>query len=267
MALSPFSIARLLLLLTLLAGCSDQALYFGDDPRLLWWTDHETGDLSDWLGKSPRGGFVIPGSSRVEVTSGIARSGTYALRISYDKQLCSAPPCDPTLRDYPLAARSGPLPIGIYTSAWYYLPEAVHPASYWWFVLYRSRHSPFGSQDFRDEIRLSFTNRTDGSMGCTLLTEELGEIAPLVEREIPVRRWFHIETYLDASDGADGQFKAWQDGELTFQATGKMTQTTWMEWMTGAVIDGLTTSANQLYIDDAAMSEQRLGPLPPFERD
>jgi hypothetical protein len=237
-------------------GCTDQSLHFGDDPKLLWWTDHESGDLSDWLGKSQRGGFVL--GSRVEVVSGIARSGTRALRITDDT---------PTQRNYPLVARNGPLPIGVYTSAWYYVPQALHPLSYWWFVLYRSRHPPFGSPDFRDEIRLSFTNRPDGSMGSVLLTEELGTIAPLVNREIPISRWFHIETYLRATDGPDGEFKAWQDGELTFQANGKMMETTWAEWMTGGVVDGLTTDAAELYIDDAAVSEQRLGPLPPFERN
>jgi len=258
MALKAASIACLFTLLGSLAGCTDEALHFGDDPRLLWGTDHETGDLSDWLGKSQQGGFVLMAGSRVEVVAGIARSGTHALRITDDS---------PTHRDYPLIARNGPLPSGIYASAWYYLPQTLHPLSYWWFVDYRSRHPPYDSQDFRDEIRLSFTNRADGSMGSVLLTEELGTIQSLVDREIPIARWFHIETYLRATDGSDGEFKAWQDGELTFQATGKMTETTWVEWMIGGVVDGLTTDAAELYIDDAAISERRLGPLPPFERN
>jgi hypothetical protein len=258
MALNTTTLFRLLLALALLAGCADRSVYFGDDPRILWWTDHETGDLSDWLGKSQQGGVILLGASRVDVVEGIARSGTHALRITDNS---------PNHRDYPLAARNGPLPLGIYASAWYFLPAAVHPVTYWWFVDYRSRHAPFGSQDFRDEIRLSFTNRPDGTMGSALLTEELGTIEPLVDREIPVGRWFHIETYLYATDSNDGEFKVWQDGELTFQATGRMMETTWAEWMTGGVVDGLQTDANELYIDDAALSEQHLGPLPPFERN
>jgi hypothetical protein len=257
MALSRCSLA-LLVALSLLTGCTDQSLEFGDDPRFLWWTDHETGDLSDWLGKSQQGGFVLRGGSRVEVVDGIARSGSHALRIT---------DANPTQRDFPLVARNGPLPSGIYTSAWYYLPAPLAPLNYWWFVLYRSRHAPYDMDSFRDEIRLSFTHRPDGSMGSVLLTEELGTIAPLVDREIPIGRWFHIETYLRATDGSDGEFKAWQDGELTFQASGKMMETSWAEWMIGGVCDGLTTDANQLYIDDAAVSKERLGPLPPFERN
>jgi hypothetical protein len=257
-ALKPASIFGLLALVMPLAGCTEHSLQFGDDPRLLWWTDHETGDFSDWLGKSQQGGFVLTGGSRVEVVAGIARSGTHALRITDES---------PAARDFPLVARNGPLPTGVYTSAWYYVPRALHPLSYWWFVLYRSRHPPYDSAAFRDELRLSFTTRPDGSMGSVLITEELGTIQPLIDREIPVATWFHIETYLYATDGADGEFKAWQDGQLTFQAKGKMMETTWAEWMTGGVVDGLTTDAAELYIDDAAISERRLGPLPPFERD
>jgi hypothetical protein len=256
--MSAASRASLLLLAAAVSACTDSSLHFGEDPRFLWWTDHETGDLSDWLGKSQQGGFVLPGESRVEVVEGIAHSGTHALRITDDS---------PTQRDFPLAARNGPLPSGVYTSAWYYVPETLHPISYWWFVLYRSRHPPYDFGSFRDELRLSFTNRADGSMGTVLLSAELGTIQPLVDLEVPIARWFHVETYLRATDGADGEFKAWQDGQLYFQANGKMMETSWAEWMTGGVVDGLSTSANQLYIDDAAVSEQQLGPLPPFVRE
>lgn len=249
--------ARYLAAIVLALGCSDRSLSFGDNPSLLWWTDHETGDLSDWLGKSGDGGYILPGNSRVQVVQGIARSGSHALLIADDS---------PNARDYPLAARNGPLPIGVYASAWYYLPKPVYPTSYWWFVLYRSRHPPYDSQSFRDEIHLSFTNRPDGTMGTTLQTAELGTIPPLVELEIPIARWFQIETYLRATDGSDGELEVWQDGELTYQATGKMMETTWAEWMTGGVVDGLTTEASELYIDDAAISRERLGPLPPFTR-
>ena len=97
---------------------------------------------------------------------------------------------------------------------------------------------------------------------------DLGFLIPaLVEREIPVGKWFHIETYLRATDGTDGEFSAWQDGELTFHATGKMMETSWAEWMTGGVVDSLESEGSQLYIDDAAISRERLGPLPPFERE
>lgn len=241
----------------LLCGCGEPQLRFGEDPRLLWWTDHETGDLSDWLGKSGDGGFVLRGNSRVEVVDGVARSGAHSLLID---------DLSPDERDFPLAARNGPLPAGIYASAWYYLPAPLKPKTYWWFVLYRSRRPPYDTMSFRDEIRLSFATRADGAMGVELLTEELGTVPPTVDREIEVGTWFHIETYLRATEGADGEFKAWKDGELIFTATGKMTDTTWIEWMTGCVADGLTSDGSRLYVDDAALSTERLGPLPPFER-
>jgi hypothetical protein len=254
--------ARPLLLAAIAAvatfGCGNRSLSFGDDPDVMWWNDHESGDLSGWIGGVSPGGFVIAGSSTVEVVRGPARSGNHALLIT-DKS--------PNARDYPLAARNGPLPSDVYCSAWYYLPLPLYPKTYWWYMLFRSRHPPYDSQSFRDEVRLSFTTRADGSMGSVLSSPDLGTVQPLVDRDIPIGRWFHIETFLrTATDGA-GEVSVWQDGELTFQAFGKTSETTYSEWMVGAVVDGLTTEASQLYIDDAAISRRRLGIVPPFSRE
>jgi hypothetical protein len=252
-----------LVLLTALAslanfGCGDRSLWFGDDPDIIWWNDHESGDLSGWTGGVSPGGFVIPGRSSVEVVKGTARSGQYALLVT---------DMSPNMRDYPLAARNGPLSLEVYASAWYYLPLQLRPTTYWWFMLFRSRHPPYDSQSFRDEIQLSFTTRADGTMGSVLLSPELGTVAPLTDREIPVGRWFHIEAFLRTATDDSGEIRVWQDGDLTFQATGRTSETTYTEWMVGGVVDGLTTPASQIYIDDAAISRRRLGPLPPFTRE
>jgi hypothetical protein len=135
-------------------------------------------------------------------------------------------------------------------------------------MLFRSKHPPYDdSQAFRDEIRLSFTTRADGTMGSELLSPDLGTVTPLVDREIPVGRWFHVEAFLRTATDDSGEIAVWQDGELTFRATGRTSETTHSEWMVGAVADGLTTAASELYIDDAAISRRRLGPLPPFTRE
>ena len=105
-------------LVTGMAACGDRDLSFGDHPDVIWWTDHETADVSGWTGNPRPGGFILPGNSRVEVVKGIARSGDYALLIQDNS---------PDARDFPLAARSGPLPNEVYCSAWYYLPELVQP--------------------------------------------------------------------------------------------------------------------------------------------
>ena len=243
-------------------GCSGRSMSFGDDPDVLWWTDHESENLSGWTGGvgpdgGGPGGFTIMGGSTVRVVQGIARSGHWALLVT---------DLSPNSRDYPLAARNGPLPLEMYCSAWYYIPLQLHPKTYWWFMLFRSRHPPYDDQSFRDEVRLSFTTRPDGTMGSVLQSPEWGDVQPLVDREIPVGRWFHIEVFLRTATDASGQVMVWQDGELTFQASGQTSQTTYTEWMVGGVVDSLTTPASQLYIDDAAISRRRLGPVPPFTR-
>jgi hypothetical protein len=254
--------------LLLSSGCGDTSFSFGNHPDVTWWTDHETGDLSDWKESTPPGGFILPGSSRVDVVKGIARSGKYALLIQ-DKSHDT--------RDFPLAARNGPLPVETYSSAWYYMPAALQPKSYWWFVLFRSRHSPYDMGSFRDEIAVSFTSRPDGGVGTVVrrrsamsspTSTELDEsVAPLVDVAVPVGQWFHIEVFHHTSTDDSGHLMVWQDGELTFDVTGRNSETNWAEYMTGGVVDALTTDASQLYIDDAAISTRRLGPLPPFTRE
>jgi hypothetical protein len=242
----------------LLAGCTDAAFSLGDRSDIIWWTDHETGDLSDWTGSVPPGGFIIPGASRIEVVKGVSRSGDYGLLIQ-DNNL--------DRRDFALAARNGPLPIEVYCSAWYYLPAPVHPKTYWWFVDFRSRHPPYDSGGFRDEVNVSFTTRADGSVGTRVSSPDLGDVAPLVDRPIPIGRWFHIEVFHRTGTDASGLVQVWQDGELTFNVPGRNSETSYAEWMIGAVVDALTTDEARLYIDDAAISKRRLGPLPPFVRD
>jgi hypothetical protein len=246
-------------LVAALAACGDTSFSFGQHPDVTWWTDHETGNLSDWTGSVAPGGFILPGNSRVEVVKGIARSGDYALLIQDDS---------PNNRDYPLAARNGPLPTEVYCSAWYYMPEPIRPKTYWWFLLFRSRHAPYDAGSFRDEVNLSFTTRPDGSVGTRLSSPDLGEsVTPLVDLPVPVGQWFHIEVFHRTGTDDSGVVDVWQDGVETFHAPGKNSETDYAEWMVGGVVDALTTSASQLYIDDAAISKRRLGPLPPFSRE
>lgn len=244
---------------SLVAACGDSSFSFGNHPDVIWWTDHESGDLSDWTGSVAPGGFILPGSSRIEVVKGLARSGDYALLVQDNS---------PNNRDYPLAARNGPLPVEVYCSAWYYMPAPLRPKSYWWFALFRSRHAPYDAGSFRDEVNVSFTSEADGSVGTRLSSPDLGDsVPPVLKLPVPVGRWFHIEVFHRTGTDETGEVDVWQDGELTFHVTGKNSETDYAEWMIGGVVDALTTDASQLYIDDAAISRRRLGPVPPFTRE
>jgi hypothetical protein len=265
----PARAAAAVLFCALIAGCGDAAFSFGNHPDVIWWTDHESGDLSDWTGSVAPGGFILTGNSRIEVVKGLARSGEYALLVQDNSH---------DTRDYPLAARNGPLPTDVYCSAWYYMPAPLRPSKYWWFFLFRSRQAPYDSvSKFRDEIALSFTPRSDGSVVTSLLqrssmlppdSPELDEsVPPVVELPVPVAQWFHIEVFHRTGTDDTGHVTVWQDGELTFDVGGRNSETNHAEWMIGGVVDALTTNASQLYIDDAAISKRRLGPAPPFTRE
>jgi hypothetical protein len=166
----------------------------------------------------------------------------------------------------------------VYCSAWYFLPEAVQPKKYWWFMLFRSRDVPAAvGDDFRDEIAVSFTSGTDGSVGTRVFrrsaalpidSTELDEsVAPVLELPVPIARWFHIEVFHRTGSDDSGHLTVWQDGKLTFDVAGPNSLTDHAEWMVGGVVDSLATTASELFIDDAAMTKRRIGPTRPFARE
>jgi hypothetical protein len=97
---------------------------------------------------------------------------------------------------------------------------------------------------------------------------ELDEaIAPEVDRPLPIAEWFQIEVFHRTGVDDSGRLTVWLNGEQVFDLVGPNSQTEHAEWMIGGVVDALTTPAAELYIDDAAITRRRIGPLPAFTRE
>ncbi|HVZ71551.1 MAG TPA: heparin lyase I family protein [Polyangia bacterium] len=251
-------LALVVALATTVGACSDAPLSLGADPDFLWWSDHESGDLSDWTRTSDTGSgatYVVGGD--VAVSTDRARSGTHALRSTVTATGSTAAQI----------FRAGFGARAAYYGAWFSLPASATPASYWVFFSFHARMAS-GADVALWDVKLA--PGADG-LELALLHHDSGDVAPVAHVAVPLDRWFQVESSFVASPGADGRLQVWLDGALAFDVAGPTSpadpSTAPVTWTVGTNTDGLTPTPATLYIDDAYVSKRRLGPdFPVFWR-
>jgi len=78
---------------------------------------------------------------------------------------------------------------------------------------------------------------------------------------LPIGRWFHLEVFLRVATDATGGLAIWQDGIQVFDLTGVSTTVSpWVSWSVGNIAEQLSPETVTVYVDDAAISPDRLGP-------
>lgn len=261
-------------------GCSSPAVDLGADPDIVWWTDHESGDTSDWTAGGPSMGRIWSTGppNQLWVSTDQARSGRYSLRASIVTNGFSSggPPMLPST-DGVLAIREAGLPSPAYYSAWYYLPQAAFPgiSTFWLIFKLRSRTSP--TDPILDLWDIDLSSLASGGPGGDLALDLYRHVPSSgVARQprmanppaIPIGRWFQIEVFFHAAPDTSGALTVWQDGVPVFDLEDEPTApSSYVEWSVGSVSTGLAPPVATLYIDDAAVSLRRLGPsFPPFSR-
>jgi hypothetical protein len=242
-----------------LCACGSKPVDLGPDPQILWWTDYETADFSDWT-RDGRGSTWVAAGGSVEVASDYARSGTHSMRSVV---------VSPGLgtQSSGMARRSDGLPAEAYYSAWFYVPAPITATDYWLFSKFRSRTVASDPNTFVDvwdiDIRVQ-----EGAMHFALYHHDSGDEQALVTPLVPVGRWFQLEAFMRPTPDASGRLSVWIDGTLLFDLVDTPTMpTTYVEWSVGAVAETVTPPRVTLYVDDAAISTRRLGPeFPVFWR-
>lgn len=254
----------LVVLLSLeLCSCSGRTVDLGRDPEILWWTDHETGDLSEWRQGASSSWTVSGGTLAVDTQQ--ARSGRYAL----DAQAIAAPKGTTSAA---MLLRTGDLPEAAYYSAWFYLPTNVGSFDYWLIFKFRSRTPDpvpvevelwdidVASQGTGLELRVfHHTSSADGGIGT--------ELAPNTSLSVPLDRWFQVEAYLRAAPDDTGELIIWQDGNELYDIHGPSAPSASLQWSVGSAAESLGKGVARAFVDDAAISLRKLGPdAPPFWR-
>jgi len=236
------------------AGCAPSPVDLGADPDILWWTDHESGDLSDW---QSRGSTWENAGGQLALITDPVRSGRHAVRSGI------APAPTGTISAAMAAASAQPA--DAYYSAWFYVPAPIDSVLYWVFFKLGAAAAgdPTTGVDLWD---FDLSPTAPGELAIRMYRHDMNS-GPTAARPVPIARWFHVEAHFRASTGDDGEIQLWQDDELLFEVHGPTAPTTSAIWTIGGAAEELTSPAATVFFDDAAVARRRLGSrFPPFWR-
>ena len=240
------------------AGCG-APIDLGPDPDLVWWSDFETCDATDWDVTWEAAGGQL---SQVDTP---VRSGRCAMRSQVVAQPAG------TISGAQLIKPDG-VPGDAYESAWFYVPAAIGaPGSvaYWVFFKLGSRTVADDASTGVDVWDFNLQPTDAGGLDVVIIPRIAGVASPPVlgNPAVPLGRWFQVEAHLRASPGADGVLQLWVDDTLLLDVRGPTTPTAAVGWSIGGGCDSLTSPAAIMDIDDAAVATRRLGPrFPAFTR-
>jgi hypothetical protein len=232
-------------------------LDLGSDPDFLWWTDHETGGLDDWLrGGTAAGSSYIAGGGDVAVQTGLARSGRFALTST-------AGAAGTTSAGQ--VTRRG-LSVAAYYGAWVYLPAFALPASYWVFFSFHGDDGAGGDSALWD---LKLADAGTSTLELQLLRHDAGDLVPQQHVPVPFGRWFQVEAFLRPASDDTGRLQIWLDGTPIYDVSGATTAaaTPAVSWSLGSITDGLSPAPASLTFDDAFIAKREIAAsAPPFWR-
>jgi len=236
-------------------------------PTILWYADHEEGNMSDWY--TPAGGGEFNSGSGVSSAStDVAHTGRYSAKATI-----STPPSPSAVRLFRWTeSRANP---EAYYSAWFYFPRN-YTLSWWLIDFFKSRSCSTCDPDPFWFVQAG--NRPNGAMflfltwwygpwpNGTVEGPHQGEFGGhdyyQTLKDLPTNQWVHIEIFLRQSAAFDGEIVVWQDGVEILRQSNVKTRYPFMgdEWGLGSYSASISPSPATIYIDDAAISTGRLGP-------
>jgi hypothetical protein len=225
---------------------------------LVWKATHETGDISEW---QQHGDFIRQGKSAyyTMVTSPV-HNGNYAVALTIDTEGYSGSGDFAAYLFY-----WDQLPgDAYYYSAWYFIPEGTQPQDWWNVWQWKSTYNgntdnsvPMYALDIREE--------NPGQLALLLIFRP--DLQTKIEhrqhvRSVPTGQWFHIEAYYKKGMSKNGQVIVWQDGTEIFNLSGVQTTETdnTVYWSVNHYTDHIIPNPSSIFVDDAAISTERLGP-------
>ena len=219
---------------------------------VLWSSGFETGDLSEWTRKG--GGAVDnSGTGAVNVNNGngigvastdVAHTGNYSLKMT----ISGVTNTTTGVRFFRWHSQTG------YYSAWYYFPQ-VYSGMNWWNV--------FQWKDANNNPAWSVNvENVGGQMRYWLYDAYTGGVYNQSVANIPVGHWVHLEAYYKIASDNTGRVTVYQNGQQLIDAQNVQTEApgTGIYWGVSNYTDNIVPSTATIYVDDAAISTNRLGP-------
>jgi hypothetical protein len=227
-----------------------------ETPRVLWSASFDGGDISEWAPLSSEVPADLSwggGSRSLEATAGRAASGGIAFTI--DTTVDSPSHGSRVYRE----VESEPA----YYSAWFQARDAHVDVSWWTVMVFQGRdesYSPDTVAYFWD-IRLSA--QTGDMLALELYDTEADATfdAPL-GHEIRPGEWFHLEVRLDYVPPSSTHLDVYLNGAKVYDQSDLLGgPTAHLLWGIGNGADALNPTVSTVYVDDAAVSWDRIGPM------
>lgn len=219
---------------------------------VLWFADHETGDLSQWTASSGGGAFNTASGNVSAVKVDNAHGGQYVLALEIDNDDGAAHAA--RIFRWTESPKQG------YYSAYLYFADP-HPEAEWWNVMQFKSVDEHGvslpvwtvnvATSRAGEMRLYLWDAIDG----------VSHPSPTarVNVTVPVGQWIHVELYLDKSTGTDGRIALWQDGNLLYDLTNEATAISEEVHMSlNNYTDTRTNGVLTILVDDVVIREAGL---------
>lgn len=225
---------------------------------IVWSTDNETGDLSAW-NLPPGSGAPYENSSdaTVAISTDQAHSGRYSIKMS---SAAASPLGSPDSPSGGGIYKEGPLPQNAFYSVWYYLPRAYQTTTSWTILSFRSRQDATTVPPLID-IRLQ--SSPDGEMTLAVYDHRRQYLAsplPNPPPVVPLGRWFQIESFYRDANDSSGHLSLWLDGALVYDLTRPTGSNPVVYFSPCSLVNALSPSPAEIYVDDVAISGSRIGP-------
>ena len=278
-----------------LVACN-RSLDLGDD--VIWSSDFENG-MTSWSEPPGVGGSFVADSGPSD--AGFGLSNAYHHSGHYSAMFSSFAGTQPTSR-YPTGGGSlfkqAAFPPEAYYSAWYYIPRNYQTLADWAILKFMvpptaapdgggddgGSGDDGGASDGGDAGATGFVALgSDPSRTSELLTLNLRSFPPTLNLvlldlrpaylgyplpnpvpAVPIQEWFQIECfYRNVSDaGGGGEFDVWLNGTQIYHVVRPFGINPVVYFAPGSLVDDLSPTDAELYIDDVAVSWSRVTPRP-----
>jgi len=226
------------------------------DDGTVWSADHENGSLSQWdepLSDADAGGYYADGAPPSYVT-GHAHSGEGSAQVTIDTSADTG--AGQIARLYRRIQNGD----AVY-SAWFNLAEDHTPSAWWSIFLFRAVKDRSASKDLWS---INLTRTKDDKLTLSLFDHFANESVAVHDPPptIPVGQWFQLKARLTQAYGQKSQLTVWLDGAEVFH----LTDTTQppdgqpLYWVIGNGGAKMTPAISTVYVDDAQVSTNLLGP-------
>jgi hypothetical protein len=217
--------------------------------ELVWSTDHEVGDWSDWeRGGEPYGGEYEWGDFNAYVDLGAGRDGSNGVVIDINTT-----PRGDTSSGVRLYRRTDDGPA--YYSAWFRLEDA-HSVTDWWSIfLFNARDDSLSLFNDVSLWDVRVVDTPDGEMALQFFDHDVMQGTLAGSRgNVAVGEWFEIKAYLDYRPPDATRLAIWLNDALIFDMKQLHTAVqTNVFWSVGNGAAELAPADSTLDLDDAAI--------------